>query len=138
MGKSRQRMESFREAPKKRSVFERKAEPMTFMDHVRILAILVLALCGMLAIPFIEIGRSHDRALEDRLTVWKQSCSLSGAEVETLREMEQEFHGEGIIGGLTPGKSDEKLVIHRKELVAVVAESRRANFKESLERSAVW
>lgn len=123
MSKKRQRMESFREAEKRK--LRPPPESWSMKDKFLVSGAFATALLVFSLPPFLSISFRHRNAIDRRLKNWKIEYGLSDSEILRLRETEFSFHRSNLLGTSKPLTS-EQLAQHNQHLAGQMnAESAR-------------
>lgn len=124
MSKKRERMESFREAVKRKRPEKPevpKEPPMTAWESIRLWSLFAAAIAVFAGVPMWNNRKERLDAIEYRVEKWGSELALLYTEVETLKRIEISYHGGNILGGPTR-KTDKERADHNEELIKSVRE----------------
>jgi hypothetical protein len=128
MSKKRQRMQSFREAEKRK--LRTPPKPWTLKDKLVVFGALGSALLVFTGTPFLSMYMSHRNAIDRRLTYWKNEYGLSESEVLRLREIEISFHRPSLFGASKPLTAEES-ALHDQQLADEMNDESARKFIEN-------
>lgn len=124
MSRKRKRLESFSENVRKRksrqSTGEGTSIKLSNKEKVVVLGFPLCVIFGFLVLVCygaLKRGRQHAEAgIEKRIEKWRVEHNLTEEEVGRIREIETEFHADGISALLGTEPSDEEKSLHKETI----------------------
>lgn len=124
MGRKRKKLKSFGGSSQRRKSRRSAEEPppitLTFREKFVVIGLpisVVLAFFVLVCYGLVKRHRGHvENEIERRIAKWRVEHQLTEEEVESIREIEIEFHGDGISALLGTEPSAEEKRLHKETI----------------------
>ncbi len=130
MSRSSKRLESFREAPKRKRERIAPPQPWTRKEKLAVWGSLLCLMLFVVVMPFVAVSASHQRKVEKRVTHWRHKYELTEDQASKILRIEMEYHKSDSPVSISPPRSQAEKDAHAREIAALMGEAAGKRFLE--------